>query len=124
MNIIIDATLAEVMPGVPPGVRAATDTILRSVSILSGVSREEILHGGRQARVARARHIAMWLMRECTDLSFQEIGHLFGRDHSTVMCACKNVATWRQQDSRLAASLAAIGRQRDPAQPLFMPSRA
>ena len=46
----------------------------------------------RTSQIALARHIAMYLMRELLDISFDKIGESFGgKDHSTVMSACKNV---------------------------------
>jgi len=46
----------------------------------------------RTAQIALARHIAMYLMRDMLDISFDRIGSAFGgKDHSTVMSACKNV---------------------------------
>ena len=46
----------------------------------------------RTGQIALARHIAMYLMRELLDISFDKIGESFGgKDHSTVMSACKNV---------------------------------
>lgn len=51
----------------------------------------ELLRGpGRKSSVVRARGLAMLLMRQWTDISFQNIGEYFGgRDHTTVMHACK-----------------------------------
>ncbi len=46
----------------------------------------------RTSQIALARHIAMYLMRNLLDDSFDKIGSAFGgKDHSTVMSACKNV---------------------------------
>jgi len=44
--------------------------------------------------MAPARHIAMYLCRELTDLSLPKIGREFGgRDHTTVMSADKKIRT-------------------------------
>jgi len=52
------------------------------------------LHGpSRSQSIAQARQIAMYLCRERTSLSLPKIGHLFGgRDHTTVMYACRKIA--------------------------------
>jgi chromosomal replication initiator protein len=56
-----------------------------SVDELTGTSRAQAL--------ATARQIAMYLCREMTNLSLPKIGQLFGgRDHTTVMHACKKIA--------------------------------
>lgn len=52
------------------------------------------LRGHRRHRtLARARAVAMYLSRELTRSSFPEIGQRFGgKDHSSVMYACRRVA--------------------------------
>jgi len=35
----------------------------------------------------RARHIAVYLIREITEMSYPNIGKLFDRDHATVMAS-------------------------------------
>ena len=40
---------------------------------------------------ADARQVAMYLIRQLTNLSFPEIGKEFARDHTTVMHAVKKV---------------------------------
>ena len=61
------------------------DKVLKEVSHEFGVSEEDILSKKRIENVTFARQIAMYIMREITDLSLPEIGQNFnGRDHSTV----------------------------------------
>jgi chromosomal replication initiator protein len=46
----------------------------------------------------------MCLSRELTQLSLPEIGNAFGgRDHSTVLHACKTIESLRNKDSALNA---------------------
>ena len=46
----------------------------------------------RNRNIARPRQIAMYLARELTKASLNEIGEAFGgRDHGTVLHACKLV---------------------------------
>lgn len=53
----------------------------------------------RTSRLVQARHIAMALAREKTDLSLSEIGKEFGgRDHGTVINACRKVAQKAEED--------------------------
>jgi chromosomal replication initiator protein len=50
----------------------------------------------RSRSVARPRQIAMYLTKELTRLSLPEIGQSFGgRDHTTVLHACRQVASLR-----------------------------
>lgn len=46
----------------------------------------------RARKIARPRQVAMFLCRELTTRSFPQIGRYFGgRDHTTVMHACRRV---------------------------------
>ena len=56
------------------------------------LTKEDINGSSRVKAIAMARQIAMYLCREMTDLSLPKIGELFGRDHTTVMYACKKVS--------------------------------
>lgn len=53
--------------------------------------------------VVRPRQMAMALMKELTNLSLPEIGNLFGgRDHTTVLHACRKIDELRKQDNKVA----------------------
>ena len=56
------------------------------------LTKEDMNGTSRVKAIAMARQIAMYLCREMTDLSLPKIGELFGRDHTTVMYACKKVS--------------------------------
>jgi chromosomal replication initiator protein len=57
------------------------------------ITREELLSPSRAARVAWPRQVAMYLAREHTHETLPAIGrHFGGRDHSTVLHACKRAA--------------------------------
>ena len=58
------------------------------------------------------RQIAMYLSRELTDASFPEIGrHFGGKDHTTIIHACKQIAKAREQDLNLKATLDSLKEQ-------------
>ena len=64
----------------------------------------ELLSKKRTRTIARPRQIAMCLARELTQLSLPEIGHAFGgRDHSTVLHACRTIENLRNLDHALNA---------------------
>jgi len=64
----------------------------------------ELLSKKRTRAIARPRQMAMCLARELTQLSLPEIGHAFGgRDHSTVLHACKTIESLRNLDHALNA---------------------
>lgn len=57
------------------------------------LSVDELTGTSRAQAIATARQISMYLCREMTNLSLPKIGQLFGgRDHTTVMHACKKIA--------------------------------
>ncbi|WIM04881.1 MAG: chromosomal replication initiator protein DnaA [Candidatus Nitricoxidivorans perseverans] len=56
----------------------------------------------RTRAIARPRQIAMWLARELTPHSLPEIGDAFGgRDHTTVLHACRTIIDLRTKDGQL-----------------------
>jgi chromosomal replication initiator protein len=64
------------------------DLILSETSRYFGLDSAEVLSNKRDRALVHARHMAMYLCRELTDLSLPRIGQRFGgRDHSTVMHA-------------------------------------
>jgi chromosomal replication initiator protein len=52
--------------------------------------------------VARPRQVAMALAKELTEHSLPEIGDAFGgRDHTTVLHACRKISELKSKDSRM-----------------------
>lgn len=63
----------------------------------------DLLAKKRTRSIARPRQVAMALAKELTNHSLPEIGEAFGgRDHTTVLHACRKVAELRETDSRIA----------------------
>ena len=59
----------------------------------------------RDAKTARARQIACYLMRTMTRLSFPDIGRAVGRHHSTIMYSVDQIADERRTDAQLDTDL-------------------
>src|SRR3954464_9263879 len=61
------------------------------------------MHSKRRNRnVARPRQVAMALAKDLTQMSLPEIGEAFGnRDHTTVLHACRTIASLRARDTSL-----------------------
>jgi chromosomal replication initiator protein len=61
------------------------------------------MHSKRRSRnVARPRQVAMALAKDLTQMSLPEIGEAFGnRDHTTVLHACRTIASLRARDTSL-----------------------
>ena len=63
----------------------------------------DLLSKKRNRSVARPRQLAMALCKELTNHSLPEIGDAFGgRDHTTVLHACRKINSLREEDSRIA----------------------
>jgi chromosomal replication initiator protein len=76
------------------------DNIQRVVSEYYKLKMSELLSKRRSRSIARPRQVAMALAKTLTNHSLPEIGEAFGgRDHTTVMHACKKVKEL-QEESR------------------------
>lgn len=68
------------------------DKIVKYVCRKMKISERQMLGKSRTMEVALARQLAMFLSKELTSASLANIGiHIGGRDHSTVIHACKNI---------------------------------
>lgn len=69
----------------------------------------EMVSQRRARSVARPRQVAMYLAKELTPCSLPMIGrHFGGRDHTTVMHACRVVPELMQRDRSLTEDVALI----------------
>lgn len=79
------------------------DDIQRITGETMDVDNSALIGKGRKMEVAHARQIAMFLCRELTSSSLKTIGlHFGGRDHSTVVHACKVIEKRMEEDEALA----------------------
>ena len=63
----------------------------------------DLLSKRRSRSVARPRQVAMALAKELTSHSLPEIGDAFGgRDHTTVLHACKRIKELRSSEVRMS----------------------
>jgi chromosomal replication initiator protein len=68
--------------------------ILEATSKMFGIPVEEITGKKRQRPLVAARQVAMYVVRELTDLSYPAIAREFGgRDHTTVIHAVEKIST-------------------------------
>lgn len=76
------------------------ENIQRTVAEYYKVKVADLLSKRRNRSVARPRQIAMALAKELTNHSLPEIGDAFGgRDHTTVLHACRMISELRQSDA-------------------------
>lgn len=75
--------------------------VMKMVSETQDVSIDELKSKRRTQDLARTRQIAMYLSREMTTASLNQIGRAFGkRDHSTVSYACQKIKEDMESDPR------------------------
>lgn len=78
----------------------SVENIQKTVADYYKIKVSEMYSKKRSRNVARPRQIAMALAKELTQLSLPDIGEAFGgRDHTTVLHACRKVASLRATDT-------------------------
>jgi chromosomal replication initiator protein len=85
------------------------DDIEEAVAARFHVKIMEIKSRRRSKTLVHPRQIAMYLCRELTDASFPEIGrHFGGKDHTTIIHACKQIAKAKETDFTLRSTLESL----------------
>ena len=79
------------------------DNIQKTVADYFKIRLADLSSKSRKQSMTRPRQIAMCLARELTSHSYPEIGDAFGgRDHTTVINACKRIAELKDNDVKIA----------------------
>jgi chromosomal replication initiator protein len=79
------------------------ENIQKTVADYFKIRVADLLSQRRSRSIARPRQVAMALAKELTNHSLPEIGDAFGgRDHTTVLHACKRMKELRDADRRVA----------------------
>ncbi|MDY3555783.1 helix-turn-helix domain-containing protein [Gemmata sp. JC717] len=97
-----DAQQALADSGQPTSAPPDISGIVERTAAAFGVTVKELLGASRLRGVMRPRQIAMYLARELTGLSLPRLGAAFGRDHTTVLHACRKVEAEVAADLSLA----------------------
>jgi chromosomal replication initiator protein len=72
--------------------RISPETVIQAAAKYYSISYPDMLSSKRTMNIAKARQVAMYMIREMTDLSLPAIGEaLGGRNHSTVIHACTKI---------------------------------
>ncbi|MCK5034544.1 MAG: chromosomal replication initiator protein DnaA [Candidatus Sabulitectum sp.] len=74
-------------------------SITSSVAEFFSVNPNTLKGKQRKREILVPRQISMYLMRDLTNLSLEEIGSFFGRDHSTVLNAIKRINSMMADDT-------------------------
>src|SRR5262249_53984422 len=79
----------------------SVETVMKEVANYFGVSIADLRGQSRLANIARPRQIAMYLSRKLTKASYPDLGQRFGgKDHTTVMSACKKIEKLLPEDQK------------------------
>ena len=82
------------------------DNIQKTVASYYKIRMSELLSAKRNRSLARPRQLAMSLAKELTSHSLPEIGDAFGgRDHTTVLHACKKITELCLTDNKIKEDL-------------------
>lgn len=106
---LIESALADLLPRKR---EIQPQQIIDSVADIFGITIDQILGRERTNKIARPRQIAMYLMREETDISLPKIGQaLGGRDHTTVMYGHEKISDLLERDDKLRRQVISIKEQ-------------
>lgn len=87
------------------------DNIKRTVANYYNIRVADLNSPRRTRSLARPRQIAMALAKELTQHSLPEIGEAFGKDHTTVLHACRKVVELRDEDNKIREDYENLQRQ-------------
>ena len=86
------------------------DHIQKKVAEYYQISFSDLLGRKRTNKIAFPRQVAMYLSRTITNVPLKAIGDAFGgRDHGTVIHACKQVENMMEQDGTIKRSVDYLG---------------
>lgn len=96
---LVETALADLLPRRS---KVEPEEVIKSVADAFGIQKDRMLSRDRSREVALPRQIAMYLMREESNISLPLIGEtLGGRDHTTIMYGCDKIADLLERDDRL-----------------------
>ena len=78
------------------------EKIITEVARVYGVSPEDIRSNKRASQISTARKVAIYVVREVTEMPLASIGMEFGgRDHSTIVYAISNITNSLEKDANM-----------------------
>ena len=86
----VEKTLREMLQHTPTHT-VSVEQILKSVAAVFQVRVSDLKGTGRTKEIALPRQVAMYLAREMINESLMMLGATFGKTHSTILHACRNI---------------------------------
>ena len=84
--------------------------LLDTVSNVTGVSIKDMVSRRREREYVTARHIAIQVLLDETDMSCNEIARILNRDHTTIIWVRDKMKKRKRGRSKLNTQLAAVRR--------------
>ncbi len=92
--------------------RLTPDVILEKVAVFFEITKEDLKKNKRTKALVLPRQIAMYLVRELTELSLPEIGGVFGaKHHTTVLYGCKKIKASLRRDEKLKLTINTLAQE-------------
>ncbi len=90
-------------------VSVIVNRIISETARTYGVPQEDIVSKKKDAKTAKARHVAIYIVRETTDLTQKEISSFFGgRDRTTILHSIESMTAEVERDPSLKKTIDAI----------------
>ena len=81
------------------------ETIISETGRYYGIDEEALQGRQRSKNTAIARHVSMYLIRNLTSMSLEDIGQIFEKNHSTVLYSIRKVEDLIKTDPEMAAAV-------------------
>ena len=96
--------LQEITGGVVPN-QVIIDKIFSCIYDTYGYEKKDIIGLKRTKDLAFARHVAIYVIRDMTEMSYPSIAKIFNRDHSTIISSCELIEKKKVLDPLLAITI-------------------
>lgn len=107
---LVKSCLNELLGGAEP-ISTTVDKIFAAVYKKYNISKEDIKGKKRVKNIIWARQIAIYLIRDITELSFPNIGEIVDKDHSTVMYSYNTIAKRITSDPLVNVEIAELTKE-------------
>ena len=88
-----------------PGLKPTAELILDETANFYNITPDRILGTAKTKDVVMPRQVAMYLIREMTNLSLPEIGRFMGRNHTTVLYSIEKTQEQIEKDDSFASTV-------------------
>ncbi|MFQ6603957.1 MAG: chromosomal replication initiator protein DnaA [Fidelibacterota bacterium] len=90
----------------------SAEDIIKRVSEITHIPEREIIGKSRKKNIAEARHLSIYLIRDILNMPLVNIGlHFSGRDHSTILHACRAIEERIQKEDRINNTVQTLKQQ-------------